>query len=314
SSYSWNRVTRLCADVADLKVTDGKLKKIGHIECRPVKAGEQFAYIPPEVWDERIGYLFVQFTPDYRQGSLLGFLPTVFKEQIPLDHLQPLEKFLEFLYQPAINWLRLSNWFDNIFPNAWQAIEEVINNQGANPALAFRLGRLRFDNIEWLRQQLSLNTRGKQPDKTLIPLEEDPIPALIQIIQTTQDEETRWKAAEMLWGIEPTNPASGTRRIIDLGMQLGGYPIALMVAILQKPDQKVAVLLRVYPMGDRNYLPFGLKLSLCDSANPNRVVEVQSRVQPLDNYIQLKFIAEYGEKFSVKVSLDDASFTEYFVI
>ncbi|MBW4574522.1 MAG: DUF1822 family protein [Aphanothece sp. CMT-3BRIN-NPC111] len=103
SSYSWNRFTRLVADVADLKITDAKVKKLGHVECRPVKAGEQFADIPPEVWDERIGYIFVQFDYEYRQGTLLGFLPTVCREQIPITQLQPLANFLEFLYQPALN-------------------------------------------------------------------------------------------------------------------------------------------------------------------------------------------------------------------
>ncbi|MBW4574523.1 MAG: DUF1822 family protein [Aphanothece sp. CMT-3BRIN-NPC111] len=209
--------------------------------------------------------------------------------------------------------MRLSDWFDNIFATSWQAIEEVINNQSANTTLAFRLGEVRFDKMEWLQQQIQhLSTPANWRGNSSLDL--DPILALIQIIEKTQDEETRWKAAEMLWEIEPTHPAAGARRIIDLGMQLGGYPVALMVAILQKPDQKIAVLLRVYPMGSKDTLPPNLKLAVCDAGIPDRVVEVQARSQPKDNYIQLKFTAEYGERFSINISLEEASFTEYFVI
>ncbi|MBF2022520.1 MAG: DUF1822 family protein [Hydrococcus sp. C42_A2020_068] len=314
SSYSWNPIIRLCADVADLKVTDLNLKKFGHLECRPVLTGQEFAWIPPDAWEERIGYIFVRLDTECHQGALLGFLPTVSKEKIPIACLQSLDEFLDFLYKPTLNFVCLSDWFDNIFTTGWEAIEEVIvNHQQANPALAFRLGRVRFDKMEWLRQQIKqLFPTGKPSSPILPPRDRDPIPALVQILQATQDEETRWQAAEMLWEIEPTHPAAGVRRIIDLGMQLGGHRVALMVALLEKPDQKVAVLLRVYPMGNRDTLPPLLQLSVYESDNP--VAQVQARSQPLDNYIQLKLIAENGEKFSVKVALEETSFIEYFII
>jgi hypothetical protein len=40
--------------------------------------------------------------------------------------------------------------------------------------------------------------------------------------------------------------------------------------------------------------------------------EVQAREQ--DNYIQFKFTADLGDRFSVTIALDDASITESFVI
>jgi hypothetical protein len=315
SSYSWNPIYRFSMDTADLKIIDHKVNQSGHLECRPVKAEAQFAEVPAEVWDERIGYMFVQFDAEYHQGTLLGFLPEVSDEQIPLTQIEALPTFLDFLYQPAINWVRLNDWFEHIFSTGWQAVEEVINNKANNPQLAFRFANIHRDKSKWLQHQLSeLKIRSNPYSEGSIPIKENPIPALVQIIQTTDSEETRWKAAEMLWEIEPTHPAAGARRIIDLAMRLGGNPVALMVALLQKPDYTVAILLRVYPLGSNDFLPAGLKLAVSDFGNSNSAAEVQSRFQPLDNYIQLKLTAISREKFTVKVSLDKANFIEHFVI
>ncbi|HEY9692984.1 MAG TPA: DUF1822 family protein [Oculatellaceae cyanobacterium] len=313
-SYCWNAIERFSLDVADLKITDPYVKT-GHLECRPVKTGDRVAEVPAEVWEDRIGYIFVQFDAECQEGTLLGFLPEVCSEQIPLAQLQSLESFLEFLYQPAINWLRLSDWFDNIFATGWQTLEEVINSHVANPKLAFRLGKVRWDKMRWLQQQLSnFKARSNLNSSAILAANGDPIPALVQIIETTDNKETLWKAAEMLWEIEPTHPAAGARRIIDLGMQLGGNSIALMVAVLQKLDDTMEVLLRVYPLGTNEFLPPGLKLIVSDFDNLDKTAEVQSRFQPLDTYIQLKLGAELGKKFTVKVLLDEASFIEYFMI
>ncbi|WP_258556136.1 DUF1822 family protein, partial [Fischerella thermalis] len=83
---------------------------------------------------------------------------------------------------------------------------------------------------------------------------------LVHLIRTTEDEETRWTLAEILWTLQPNHPAVTARRVMDLGMQLDGSAVALMVAVLPKPDQTVAVLLRVYPMNNA-YLPLGLQLA-----------------------------------------------------
>jgi hypothetical protein len=84
-----------------------------------------------------------------------------------------------------------------------------------------------------------------------------------------------------------------------------------MVAVLPKPDRSMAILLRVYPMGSKLHLPPGLQLIGLDEAG-NSFSEVQAREQ--DNYIQFKFTAELGDRFSLRVALDDASITESFVI
>jgi hypothetical protein len=98
---------------------------------------------------------------------------------------------------------------------------------------------------------------------------------------------------------------------MDLGIQLAGQHIALMVAILRTPDRRVSVLLRLYPMGEQRYLPLGLQLAVL-SEDGNSAYELPSRER--DNYIQLKLCAELGERFSVRITSKGASITENFIV
>jgi hypothetical protein len=84
-----------------------------------------------------------------------------------------------------------------------------------------------------------------------------------------------------------------------------------MVAILPKPEQKVAVLLRAYPMAGQAYLPSELQLVGLD-ASGNAFLTTQARRK--DDYIQLKFTADLGERFSVRIALESASIVESFVV
>lgn len=302
ASYSWNPVGRLCADVADLKLTE-----VGHLECRPLKPKEQMCFIPPEVWAMRIGYVVVQLDLSACEGKLLGFVPTVSQQLLPIDQLQPLAALLVRCHQPTH--VRLSQWFDNVFETNWVAIAEFFATSSASPVFAFRNRRFRgiaiknLNNVKQLIEQLYLDVSTETPDP-------DPQTALIHLLQTTQDEEIRWTAAEILWTIAPDNAAAGIKRIMDLGMQLAGQTVALMVAILPKLDHKIAILVRVYPMGSHRYLPPGLQLTGINDAGK---IFLETEARTKDDYIQLKFSAHSGEHFSVKVVLGAASITERFL-
>jgi hypothetical protein len=136
--------------------------------------------------------------------------------------------------------------------------------------------------------------------------------ALAHLIQTTTEEELRWKAAEILWTLEPGHPATGVRRIMDLGLLLAEHAVALMVAVM-RVENRFSILARVYPLGDENrsYLPAGLQLTLL-SQDGRPEIAVQARER--DNYIQLKFTGEAGEAFGLGVSLNYDGITEYCVI
>jgi hypothetical protein len=289
-------------DVADLNVKRlGKL--VGKLECRPVLPDAEVLEVPPEAWDDRIGYVAVQLNQSLKQAILLGFAPSVAHQQgiIPLGELRSLADFPAYLSQfsqvreefPALSQQRqlspqlvnLHNWLEGIFEAGWQTIDELFIAREVSLAPEFR-GRI-------------FKSRHKTQEE------------LIEIVQTTEDEETRWQAAELLWELSPNNPASGVRRVADLGIQLAGHGVALMVAVLPKLDRSMAILLRVYSMGSQLHLPPGLQLSGLDEAGSS-FFEVQAREQ--DNYIQLKFTADPGDRFSVRVALDDTSIIESFVI
>jgi hypothetical protein len=304
ASDSWNAAIRFCADVADLEIIG-----IGKLECRSMKPNQSTCYIPPEVWGERIGYVVVQIDESLREAKLLGFTARAETEELAVSQLQPLLTLLEHL-QPPADLVRLRQWLEGIFEQNWRGIEELSREKNPAVALRFRTQRVRgmeIDNTEKVRRlinQLYANRKGEK-----IP--DSPIDALVNIIQTTQDEETRWTAAEILWTLEPHHPATGVRRVMDLGMQLRGQAVALMVSILRKSQNKVAVLLRVYPMGSQRYLPSGLELAGL-YVNGTPFLQAQARGQ--DDYIQLKFSADFGEGFSVRVSLGDDRITEHFVV
>ena len=138
ASDSFNPVLRLAADVADLKVTG-----LGHLECRPVTPGESTCHIPIDVWNDRIGYAIAQIDEPARRATLLGFVPSVTTEELPISQLQPLEALLRHLHQlrqpataetPTI----LSQWFENLFAAGWQTIETLFGSDSGNLAPNFR--------------------------------------------------------------------------------------------------------------------------------------------------------------------------------
>lgn len=92
---SWNSGMRAVLDVADLV-----LPGIGKIECCPVMLGET-AISLPEVRENRIAYVAVEFAEPFDKVKLLGFIPAVEiveeTEEISLTNLKPIEELLDYL-------------------------------------------------------------------------------------------------------------------------------------------------------------------------------------------------------------------------
>ena len=139
------------------------------------------------------------------------------------------------------------------------------------------------------------------------------IQALVNLLRSTSDDETLWSAVESLRKIDPSNPATGIRRVklVDLGMQIAGNAVALAVALVQKVNDEVGVLVQVYPTGDEDYLPADLQLLLLSESG---VILREVIARRTDVCLQLKFSGEPGEKFSIKLALEKANIIENFVI
>jgi len=329
-SDSWNPFCQLAADVADLPVTG-----LGHLECRPIHSNEQTCTVPVEALEDRIGYLVVQVEPAYQEATILGFSPNVTTQSLALKQLQPLEELLIYLdwlqaqslqrVTPSLRPIHyLSRWLTTMMDvedSVWQTVENLWRRL-PEPTFAFRsLNNIVLDSpsqIQQLVEQLHASQQfgSLHPKMTPIATNENFLAALVHLIQTTPDEETRWKAAEILWTIDPGNPVSGVRRVLDLGLLLAKQPLALMVAILQLPNEvtsknRLSILARVYPMAEQTCLPTGLQLAVLDETGQ---LGLETVARERDNYIQLKLRGEFGEHFSIRLTLEDDVMTESFVI
>ena len=94
-------------------------------------------------------------------------------------------------------------------------------------------------------------------------------------------------------------------------IELGDNYLALVLEIQPEYNESIDIRLMLHPTGNVTILPPSIQLTLLDELG-NKLIETQARTT--DNYIQLQFSGEAGERFSVKVSLGDASITEHFLI
>jgi hypothetical protein len=301
-SHSWNAVARVSTDIADLN-----LPEKGHLECRPILEGDDICYLPQDIWNNRIGYVVVKLDAEAKQGTLLGFVPQVSGNTLEIGQLQSLDDLFIALHSNETV-VQLSQWLENVIDEGWKSVEAIIGKKSINPLFVFAdISSEDADSHKIEDAVKQLYAAQHEIDK----VDSDSEKALIHLIKNTPNEEIRWKAAELLWEINPENPHGGIRKAVDLGIHFGENLIALMVAILPKPDGSMAILTRVYPGYGANYLPQGLQFSGLDAAG-NSFFTVQSRSK--DNYIQFKFTAELGDRFNIRVALNDANITESFVI
>jgi Protein of unknown function (DUF1822) len=132
--------------------------------------------------------------------------------------------------------------------------------------------------------------------------------------------EKEWCAIDDFLHLE-TNLALSTRsydsgarrgRLINLGVHLKKETVALLVNIAPEPEDKLVVLVQLYPAAGQRYLSSDFKLTLFSKAG-KVLQEVEARSH--DNYIQLKpFMGESGKYFSLAVSCGDVSHQEDFVL
>ena len=242
---SWNPLARMCGDTADLVV-----ENIGKLECRPVSPGDLEYSIPPEVWLDREGYIFVEIDPAARAATILGFIPQA-SASVRLTQLRSIEDFIDHLHGLMTTPVVLHHWLADLnsaLEMGWEAIESLF----ATPELAFR------------------SASSSQ------------IPNSIQ-----------------------------RGKVIDLGIQLQGHSIALIVELSPVvATERTQVRLRVASTTPSYLLP-NIQLIVTDESN-QQFLEAQSRTN--DNIIQLQFTGNPGEKFGAIVRLGEAEVSEQFVI
>lgn len=131
--------------------------------------------------------------------------------------------------------------------------------------------------------------------------------------------ESSWHSVEEVLGTKEPDLALFSLRIveakraklIDLGMQLTGHPVALIVTIREEDEQNFSIFLQVQPIDDTTHLPENLKLMLL---SPSGEVLHQEQARNASDLLEVELGGKSGESFRVQVALDDVSVTEDFVI
>lgn len=110
---------------------------------------------------------------------------------------------------------------------------------------------------------------------------------------------------------------------IDLGLELNGESVALIVTLAAenqsaiKNQDEINILIQVslpkdkYIPGANVYISEGLKVAVIDEKG-DEVLYTTSRQN--DNWIEVEFSAQYGEKFNVDVILGESKVTQEFVV
>ncbi len=209
-------------------------------------------------------------------------------DHISLPALQPLTALISRLSETSIT--HLQKWLVGKVESSWQQISQS----------QARFARRSPASIPCFRST------------TTPPAEAPPTEAsLLETIHHSLDDEQRWQAAEALWSLNPVHPDSPILRAKDLGLYLEGHTITLLVGILTKPNQERLILIRLLPFGESPYLPCNLALTGLNEAG-DTVFSIQSRSQ--DDFIQFKFTAAAGDRFTLNISRNAARVTEHFIV
>jgi Protein of unknown function (DUF1822) len=211
----------------------------------------------------------------------------------------------------------LSQWFQAVVESEWQNISYSKSRQAIPTRSAVSIGeisqtiaRLKSIESEFQRHQL-IEKLGSlaQSNGTIIPTDrQDAIQTLVELIQSSGNDETLWIAVDSLRQVAPTHPSAGMRKLksIDLGEMVN-----FAIDIIPKVENRFDILLQLYPDRSSAYLPINLKLILQDEWGNN----LREIISGNDEYcLQLKLSGGLREIFSISVELDGVESIEDFVI
>jgi hypothetical protein len=132
TSHSWSLPVRTLSPVADLDIPG-----LGKLECCPVLPETSVAFVPPEAWLDRIGYIFVRLEPSLKEATLIGFMNALTTEEVPVSELRSLDELLTHLNDLRLSNLHqatrsnprvhLSQWLQNKFEAGWQSLSTVLD-------------------------------------------------------------------------------------------------------------------------------------------------------------------------------------------
>jgi hypothetical protein len=180
------------------------------------------------------------------------------------------------------------------------------------------LEKLAEDLLNKLKVIFGLKTKviseNLQSLGTQVPIKNEKIQgARVKLSQWFENEFTEgWQLIQELIAPQfvPAFKSNEIKRVKDLGLEILGNKLALMIAI-SKLETGVGIQASVYPTGEQLTLPPNLKLMIL---NEQGVLFKEVIALNNDEFIRYKFEAETGDKFEVKVVLGGASISENFEV
>jgi Protein of unknown function (DUF1822) len=192
----------------------------------------------------------------------------------------------------------LSQWFQQIVEPPWReaqfnwSMAIATRSVVSDDEITETISKIKFSDDEEYRCQLIQRLGSIGTSRA------DARAAVVEVIRTTQDDETLWTAVASLHQIDPLyqNPSIRKLQSIDLGAI-----VDFVVNIIPKANERFGVLLQVYPERSALSLPANLKLILQDERG-NSLREVVAQAE--DCCIQLKLSGVQREIFSICLELD----------
>ncbi|MEM9219855.1 MAG: DUF1822 family protein [Cyanobacteria bacterium P01_F01_bin.150] len=278
SSDSWNPAMQYLSDVADLDIPD-----YGRIECRPVLPGSERCYVPPDVWDNRVGYIAAQFDSELRQINYLGFLPTVKLSSVALDLWQPIEAFIENMSETIAQ--------ESVSPKVQKS--DVLTSQ-----LVLRQAEATqvFTHLTgWLNGIL---TSGWQMVKNLAPPELS--------LGFRQDQSPLQRHYDLIESVQVI-----CYKCLNSVMDSNAKPLILILGLSSSSDTfEVDIWIKVSTQTLGGYLPSDLELVVLD--NQDQVV-VQTRSMGRGG-IQIRMSGQSDEVFKIKLTQGQKKVVETFLV
>jgi len=132
--------------------------------------------------------------------------------------------------------------------------------------------------------------------------------------------EIGWETVDKVLVEQATQPALSLRgkskasnlkrcKLLKLGTKL--ELLAVIVTIIPESESNINILIELKPKLSQNYLPANLLIILLDEYEE---AIIDTKTEQLNQHIQLELSGEPGEQFSLKIALEEASYSEYFII
>jgi len=128
--------------------------------------------------------------------------------------------------------------------------------------------------------------------------------------------EVGWQSVEEI--LAPKTPSFAFRRyfitrgkLIDLGIQRLNQSVALVVNLRQKTKTEIEIQAQVQSTDEQAYLPPNITLK---ALNEEGTAVMEAHTGSATTLMRLEFIAQLGERFSLRIEVGDISITENFVV